>query len=61
MTPKGDAEFKRKLTCGLKSDIRNLVVFHANSRRSKTLHFDQMLLSKAYKDLDEKTQKNLVS
>ena len=45
---KGNAKIKGKLTCGLKSDIRNLV----------NLHFDWILLSKAYKDLDEKVQKS---
>ena len=35
MTPKGDAKLKGKLTRGLKNDIRNLVNFHANSRKSE--------------------------
>ena len=54
MTQKGDAQFKGKLTCGLKNDIRNLVNFRATSRKSENLHFDRLLLSKAYKVLDEK-------
>ena len=57
MTLKGDAKFKRKLTYGLKKD-RNLVNFHASSQKSEYLQFDWMLLSKAYKDLDEKIQKS---
>ena len=57
----GDAKFKGKLTCGLKNDIRNLVNFHASSPKSGNLHFDWILLSKAYKDLDEKIQKSYVS
>ena len=61
MTLKGDANFKGKLTCHLKNDIRNLVNFHASSRDSENLHFDQILLSKAHKDLDEKIQKSYVS
>ena len=61
MTLKGDTKFKGKLTCGLKNDIRNLVNFHASSRKSGNLHFDGLLLSKAYKDLDEKIQKSYVS
>ena len=48
MTLRAVAKFKGKLTCGLKSDIRNLV----------NLHFDWILLSNAYKDLDEKVQKS---
>ena len=53
MTLKDDAKFKGKLTCGLKNDIRNLVSFHASSRKSENLHFDRLFLSKGYKDLDE--------
>ena len=45
------------LTCGLKNDIRNSANFHASSRNSKSLHFNWILLSKAYKDLGEKVQK----
>ena len=58
MTLKVDAKFKGKLTLALKNDIRNLVNFHAKSRKSGNLHFDQLLLSKAYKDLDENVQKS---
>ena len=61
MTLKGDAKFKGKPTCGLKNEIRNLVNFHASIRKSENLHFDQILLSKAYKYLDEKIQKTYVS
>ena len=61
MTLKGDAKFKGKLTCGLKNDIRNLVNFHVSCRKSENLHFDQILLSKTYKDLYEKIQKSYVS
>ena len=60
MALKGDAKFKGKLTCGLKNDIRNLVNFHASSRKSENLHFDRILLSKAFKDLDEIVQKSYV-
>ena len=58
MTLKGDAKFKGKLVCGLKKDVRNLVNFYASSQKSENLHFDRILLSKAYKDLDEKVQKS---
>ena len=62
MTLKGDAKFKGKLTVtgGLKNDIKNLVNFHASSRKSEHLHFDWILSSKAYKDLDEETQNSYV-
>ena len=61
MTLKGDAKFKGKPNCGLKKEIRNLVNFHASIRKSENSHFDQILLSKACKDLDEKIQKTYVS
>ena len=61
MTLKDDAKFKGKLICGLKNDIRNLVNFHASSQKSQNLHFDWILFSKAYKDLDEKVQNIYVS
>ena len=61
MTLKGDAKLKGKLTPGLKNDIRNLVNFHASRRKSRKSQFDRLLLSKAYKDLDEKVKKSHVS
>ena len=61
MTLKGDAKFKGKLTCSMKNNIRNLVNFHVSSRKFENLHFDKILLSKAYKDLDEKIQKSYIS
>ena len=61
MTRWGDAKFKQKLTCGLKNDLRNLVNFHVSSRKSVNLHFHGLLLSKAYKYLDEKVQESYVS
>ena len=61
MTLKGDPKFKGKLTGGLKNDIRNFINFHASSQNSENLHFDWMLLSKAYKYLDEEIQKSYVS
>ena len=59
MTPKGGAKLIEKLTCGLKNDLRNLVNFHVSSQKAGNLHFDGLLLSKAYKDLDEKEKKCL--
>ena len=61
MSLKSDAKFKGKLTCGLKNGKRNLVNFHVSSRKSENFHFDGLLLSKAYKVLDEKVQKSYVS
>ena len=56
MTLKGDAIFKEKLTSGLKNDTRNLINFNAHN-----IHFDGLILSKAYKVLDEKVRKGYVS
>ena len=40
---------------------RNLINFHASSRKSENLHFDGIILSKAFKVLDEKVQKSYFS
>ena len=56
MTRKGDAKFNGKLTCGLKNEMKNLVNFHASIRKSECFHFHRLLLSKAYKVLDENTE-----
>ena len=61
MKLKSDAKFKGKMTCGMKNELRNLVNFYANSRKSGNLHFDGLLLPKAYKDLDDIVQKSYVS
>ena len=61
MTLKGDAIFKEKLTGVLKNDKRNLVNFHGSKHKSENLDFDGLVLSKAYKVLDEKVQKSYVS
>ena len=61
MKLRGDAIFKEKLTDGLKNDRRNLINFHASSRKSENLHFDGLVLPKPYKVLDGKVQKSYVS
>ena len=58
MSMKGDAKFKQNLIFELKKDIRNLVNAHVSSRESENLQFDQILLTKPYKDFDEKVQKS---
>ena len=60
MTLKGDAKFKRKVIRGLKNDVNNLVNFHASSQKSENLHFDELLLSEAYKLLDKEVRKSYV-
>ena len=54
----GVAVFKGKRTCGLKTNMRNLVNFNASSQKYENLHFDGILLSKACKDLDKMTLKS---
>ena len=60
MTLKGDAKFKGKLTRGLENNIKNLLNFHGNSQKPENLHFDGLLLSKAYKGLKKKVQNSYV-
>ena len=45
----------------MKNDVRYLANFHKSSRKSEKLHFDGLLLSKAYNDLCEKVQKSYIS
>ena len=62
MSLKGDAKFKGKLDPCLKNDKRNyLVNFHERSWKSEKLHFDGLILSKAYKVLDEEVQESYLS
>ena len=61
ITLKDDAKFKRNLNRGLKNDIKNLVDLHASDLKSGNLHFDGLLLSIAYEDLDEEGHKSHVS
>ena len=61
MTLKDDAKFKGKLTRSLKNSIKNLDDFHSSSRKSENLHFNGLLLHKAYKVLDKKVQKSYLS
>ena len=61
MTLNGDGIFKEKSTGDLKNDTRKLINVHAISRKSENLHFDVLVLLKAYKVLNEKVQKSYVS
>ena len=53
VTLKGDPIFEEKRTGYLKNDIRNLVHFHGSSWKSENVLFDFLLLSIAYKVLQE--------
>ena len=57
MALKGNAKFKGKPTCGLKHDIGNLLNFCPSRQKFENLHFDWILLPKAYKDLDGKNKR----
>ena len=48
MTVENDARLEEKLALGFKNDMTNLVNFNASSGKSENLHFDVLLLSKAY-------------
>ena len=61
MTLKGDAKSKRKLNRSLKYDERNFVHFHISSQNYENFHFDELLLSKVYKVLDEQVQRSLMT
>ena len=54
MKLKRNAKFKGKLTRRLENDIKNLVGFYVSSRIFENLHFNGLLLSKAFEFLDEK-------
>ena len=61
ITLKDDAKLKRNLNRGLKNDIKNLVDLHASGLKSGNFHFDGLLLSIAYEELDEEGHKSHVS
>ena len=61
MTLKSDAKFEEKLTLGSKNNMTNLVNFNATIGKSENLHFDLLLLSKAYKVSAKKVQKSYLS
>ena len=56
-----ELKYYSKIDCWLENGIGNLVDFHASSYKSENLHFDRLVLSKAYKVLYEKVQKNYIS
>ena len=54
ITLKGDSKFEEELTGGLKNDIS----FNRNSQKSKTLHFDELVLWIGYKVSAKNVQKS---
>ena len=61
MTVKNDAKLEEKLTCRLKTDMRNLTNFDPNTLKSiKNLHFNGLLLNKVYNVSAKKAEKSYV-
>ena len=52
------AKFEEEMTLCSKNDMKNLVNFNVSSGKSKSLHFNVLLFSIAYKISAEKVQKN---
>ena len=46
MTLECDVKFEKKLTCGLKTDMRNLANFHQSTRSSQNWDFHWIVLYK---------------
>ena len=46
MTLKIDVKLEKKLTCGLKTDMKNLANFHQSTQKCQSWNFDGVLLSK---------------
>ena len=61
MRLESDVQFEEESTCRCKSGITSLVNFHASTRKSQNLHFDGVLMSKVYKVLAKKLQRNYAS
>ena len=61
MTLRSDEKFEKKLICGFKNDVRNLMNFNASSSNSENLRFDVLLLLIAYNMSPKKVQKNYFS
>ena len=53
----GNAMCKENLAVGLRNSLRNVINFHASSRKSENVQVDGLVLSKAHKASDEKVQK----
>ena len=53
MTLKSDAKFKGKLTRDMKNDLRNLVNFHASSRKPENLHLMGSFCPKHIKEMEK--------
>ena len=48
MILKNDAKFEEEWTCQFKTDMRDLTNFDPNTRKSKNLHLNGILLNKVY-------------
>ena len=61
MTLRSDEKFEKKLICGFKNDMRNLMNFNASSSNSENLRFDVLRLLIAYNMSPKKVQNNYFS
>ena len=61
MTVESDTKFEEKLAIGFKNDMTNLVNFNVSNGRSENLHFDVLLLSKAYIKFQLKKCRRVIS
>ena len=62
MTLESGAKIEEKLSHGFKNDMTNLLNFNVSSGKSENLHFDVLLLSKAYKvSAKKEVQKSYLS
>ena len=48
MAMRNDPKIEEKLTCQLKTDMRNLTNFHLSTQNLKNLHFTGLPLTKVY-------------
>ena len=55
------SKFEGKLTCGLKTNMINLVNFHASCPEPGSLHFDGLLLIKGYEVAVKIVQRSYLS
>ena len=59
-TMKNEAKIKDELTCQFKTDMRNLTIFDPNTRKFKSFHFNELLLTKLYNVWAKKVQGSYV-
>ena len=61
MTVESDAKFEEELALDFKNDMTNLVNFNPSSAKSENLHFDMLLMSRAYINFQLKKCRRVIS